>query len=160
MLPFGLSAQKLKKSSLETLTKDKLNTFKFGLVQKSRLQKAGSGPPASGHGLTRRRGPQAKEEREAKQKKAEEDAAKVYEQFVASFAEEDDAGGQTFVRGGVRRLARARRPRGCLTGDAPSRKCKLAKMWIAAEAERRTAWAGGGTTRPRPAARWTACCAR
>lgn len=56
----------------------KLITFAVGQQKKSRFQKA-------------------REEKELKQKLADEETAKVYDSFVSSFTEEED--GKTFVRG-------------------------------------------------------------
>eukprot|EP00250_Pteridium_aquilinum_P005238 c15365_g1_i1 orf=672-3917(-) len=42
-----------------------------------------------------------REEEEAKKKRADEDAARLYEEFVESFKAEDGPGGKAFVRGGM-----------------------------------------------------------
>jgi hypothetical protein len=60
----------------------KLITFAVGQQKKSRFQKA-------------------REEKELKQKLADEETAKVYDSFVSSF--KDDEVGKTFVRGGPNR---------------------------------------------------------
>ena len=69
-------------NSLTTLNENKITSFVVGVQKKSRFQKA-------------------KEEAEAKKKEEESAAAKVYESFVASFAEEDLSTGKSFIRGGV-----------------------------------------------------------
>jgi hypothetical protein len=60
----------------------KLITFAVGQQKKSRFQKA-------------------REEKELKQKLADEETAKVYDSFVSSFKDDED--GKTFVRGGPSR---------------------------------------------------------
>jgi hypothetical protein len=62
-----------------SISDNKLVQFSIGQQKKSRFQKA-------------------REDQEAKKKLEEEEAAKVYESFVASFADDDEA--KTFVRGG------------------------------------------------------------
>ena len=59
------------------ISQGKLAAFAVGTQKKSRFQKA-------------------REERELKKKQEEQEAASVYESFVASFAVEED--GKTFVR--------------------------------------------------------------
>lgn len=64
---------------VHSISDSKLVNFAIGTQKKSRFQKE-------------------REANEAKRKLDEADAAKVYESFVASFADDDDA--KTFVRGG------------------------------------------------------------
>ena len=75
-LPFGIA--KLKPGAMKTISDDKLATFVIGRQKKTKFQRE-------------------KEEREAKRREAENEAAKVYESFVASF--DGSASSQTFVRG-------------------------------------------------------------
>lgn len=152
MMPFGLSAKSLKKSTLSTISDDKLSLFFAGAQEKkSQLQKVRPGPmlPAAGsmHGLASdgRRGgrfgragawsggpvvsltgsdpfprPQAKEEKDSRRKQEEDEAARVYEQFVSSF--DGGAGEQrTFVRGGVRARPHCRL-QSCFALTAPLRR--------------------------------------
>lgn len=69
ILPWGVSG--IQPGSLKTITTDKLATFAIGANKKSRFQKA-------------------KEEKEAKAKAEAEEAANVYNSFVASFEGDDD----------------------------------------------------------------------
>ena len=67
-------------NSLTLLNENKLNNFVVGVQKKSRFQKA-------------------KENAEAKKKVEESEAAKVYDSFVASFAEDESTGEKIFYRG-------------------------------------------------------------
>eukprot|EP01117_Protostelium_nocturnum_P013195 TRINITY_DN490_c0_g2_i3.p1 TRINITY_DN490_c0_g2~~TRINITY_DN490_c0_g2_i3.p1 ORF type:complete len:591 (-),score=232.65 TRINITY_DN490_c0_g2_i3:17-1789(-) len=78
-IPLSLMVDKLEPSSLELLTEDKMKAFSVGLVKKSASQKA-------------------KEELEAKKKRTEDEAAKVYEEFVKDFSGESK-NKSTFIRG-------------------------------------------------------------
>jgi U2-associated protein SR140 len=74
-LPWGI--QQIQPGSMKVISDTKLATFAVGQQKKSRFQKA-------------------REEKEEKKKKEEAEAAKIYDQFVASFAPEED--GKTFIR--------------------------------------------------------------
>ena len=78
-LPWGFDKKELKPSSMNNITDEKLAHFVIGRQEKSIFEKK-------------------KEERLAKKRKAEEEAAKVYEQFVASFEDAEEKSGKTFVR--------------------------------------------------------------
>ncbi|KAF1781784.1 Nucleotide-binding alpha-beta plait domain [Phytophthora cactorum] len=69
-------------SSLTSLTDDKLARFVLGQQKKTKFQKE-------------------REDREAKKRQADEEAAKIYATFVASFDNEDETKGKAFVRGGT-----------------------------------------------------------
>eukprot|EP01041_Mallomonas_annulata_P005425 gene5425-10875_t len=78
-LPWGIDSKQLQPGSLKTISDSKLATFAIGQQKKSRFQKA-------------------REEKELKKKQEDEEAAKVYDQFVASF--EVQEGSKAFIRGG------------------------------------------------------------
>ncbi|EEY54549.1 U2-associated splicing factor, putative [Phytophthora infestans T30-4] len=69
-------------SSLTSLTDDKLARFVLGHQKKTKFQKE-------------------REDREAKKRQADEEAAKIYATFVASFDNEDETKGKAFVRSGT-----------------------------------------------------------
>ena len=79
MIPGGQPHQ-ISEGSMKTITESKLASFAVGQQKKSRFQKA-------------------REEEEKKRLKEVEEAAKIYDSFVASF-EVPDAGEKAFVRGG------------------------------------------------------------
>lgn len=68
-------------SSIQNLSGDKLLTFAIGQQKKSRFQKE-------------------REDKELKRKQDEEDAAKVYQSFVASFNDDGEDLSKRFVRAG------------------------------------------------------------
>jgi len=78
MQPDAPWGQEIQPGSLKTISDSKLVTFAVGTQKKSRFQKA-------------------REEKEQKRRQEEVEAAKVFEDFVASF-EDPDAGVKTFVR--------------------------------------------------------------
>ncbi|KAG1685358.1 hypothetical protein DVH05_008462 [Phytophthora capsici] len=69
-------------SSLTALTDDKLARFVLGHQKKTKFQKE-------------------REDREAKKRKADEEAANIYATFVASFDNEEETKGKAFVRAGA-----------------------------------------------------------
>ncbi|TDH72117.1 hypothetical protein CCR75_001242 [Bremia lactucae] len=81
-LPWGMETTEMQPSSLTKLTDDKLARFVLGHQQKTKFQKD-------------------REDREAKKRQADEEAAKIYTTFVASFDNEEETKGKTFVRGGT-----------------------------------------------------------
>jgi hypothetical protein len=100
-LPWGMREHQ--PGSLKNLTEEKAKVFALGQQRKSRFQKVCIVHRfwSSGGCFSRRGGAlQDKEEREAKKRKADEEAAKMYEQFVASFDTEDEE--NTKVRGRAR----------------------------------------------------------
>ncbi|CAH0520263.1 unnamed protein product [Peronospora belbahrii] len=78
-LPWGMETTEMQPSSLTSLTDDKLARFVLGHQKKTKFQKE-------------------REDREAKKRQADEEAAKIYATFVASFDNEDETKGKTFVR--------------------------------------------------------------
>ncbi|CAI5742006.1 unnamed protein product [Hyaloperonospora brassicae] len=78
-LPWGMEKTEMQPSSLTSLTDDKLARFVLGHQKKTKFQKE-------------------REDREAKKRRADEEAAKIYATFVASFDNEGEAQGKTFVR--------------------------------------------------------------
>jgi U2-associated protein SR140 len=80
-LPWGINGKSLKPGAMKTISDDKLATFVIGRQKKTKFQRE-------------------KEEREAKKREAENEAAKVYESFVASF-DGSSAENNTFIRGEV-----------------------------------------------------------
>jgi U2-associated protein SR140 len=78
-LPWGIESKQLQPGSMKTITDSKLATFAIGQTKKSRFQKA-------------------REEKEQKKKLEDEEAARVYNSFVASF--DVDESSKTFIRGG------------------------------------------------------------
>ena len=78
-LPWGIETKQLQPGSLKTISDSKLASFAIGQQKKSRFQKA-------------------KEEKDLKKRLEDEEAARVYDQFVASFEVHD--GNKTFIRGG------------------------------------------------------------
>ncbi|KAI9916218.1 hypothetical protein PsorP6_018256 [Peronosclerospora sorghi] len=85
-LPWGMEKTEMQPSSLAALTDDKLARFVLGHQKKTKFQKINI--------------KQEREDREAKRRQADEEAAKIYATFVASFNDEDDSKGKTFVRSG------------------------------------------------------------
>ncbi|KAL4093231.1 hypothetical protein PRIC1_010665 [Phytophthora ramorum] len=81
-LPWGMEKTEMQPSSLTALTDDKLARFVLGHQKKTKFQKD-------------------REDREAKKRQADEEAAKIYATFVASFDNEDETKGKAFVRGGA-----------------------------------------------------------
>ncbi|ETI42171.1 hypothetical protein F443_12662 [Phytophthora nicotianae P1569] len=81
-LPWGMEKTEMQPSSLTSLTDDKLARFVLGHQKKTKFQKE-------------------REDREAKKRQADEEAARIYATFVASFDNEDDTKGKAFVRGGT-----------------------------------------------------------
>ncbi|KAE9142563.1 hypothetical protein PF006_g12340 [Phytophthora fragariae] len=81
-LPWGMEKTEMQPSSLTALTDDKLARFVLGHQKKTKFQKE-------------------REDREAKKRQADEEAAKIYATFVASFDNEDETKGKAFVRGGA-----------------------------------------------------------
>lgn len=81
-LPWGMEDAEMQPSSLTSLTDDKLACFALGNQKKTKFQKE-------------------REDREAKKRQADEEAAKIYATFVASFDNEDETKGKTFVRSGA-----------------------------------------------------------
>ncbi|KAG6960789.1 hypothetical protein JG688_00009419, partial [Phytophthora aleatoria] len=81
-LPWGMEKTEMQPSSLTSLTDDKLARFVLGQQKKTKFQKE-------------------REDREAKKRQADEEAAKIYATFVASFDNEDETKGKAFVRGGT-----------------------------------------------------------
>lgn len=83
-MPWGIGNQQIQTSSLNTITESKLVAFAVGQQKKTRFQKE-------------------REEKEQKKKDEDKAAAAVYDQFVASFAVDDDEekGIQRFVRSTV-----------------------------------------------------------
>ncbi|KAI9982808.1 hypothetical protein PInf_006598 [Phytophthora infestans] len=81
-LPWGMEKTEMQPSSLTSLTDDKLARFVLGHQKKTKFQKE-------------------REDREAKKRQADEEAAKIYATFVASFDNEDETKGKAFVRSGT-----------------------------------------------------------
>ncbi|KAG7377544.1 U2 snRNP-associated SURP domain-containing protein [Phytophthora pseudosyringae] len=81
-LPWGMEKTEMQPSSLMALTDDKLARFVLGHQKKTKFQKE-------------------REDREAKKRQADEEAARIYATFVASFDNEDETKGKAFVRGGT-----------------------------------------------------------
>ncbi|KAG3109230.1 hypothetical protein PI125_g11114 [Phytophthora idaei] len=81
-LPWGMEKPEMQPSSLTSLTDDKLARFVLGQQKKTKFQKE-------------------REDREAKKRQADEEAAKIYATFVASFDNEDETKGKAFVRVGT-----------------------------------------------------------
>ncbi|KAL4166845.1 hypothetical protein KRP22_012334 [Phytophthora ramorum] len=81
-LPWGMEKTEMQPSSLTALTDDKLARFVLGHQKKTKFQKD-------------------REDRKAKKRQADEEAAKIYATFVASFDNEDETKGKAFVRGGA-----------------------------------------------------------
>uniref|UniRef100_K3X1G9 Uncharacterized protein n=1 Tax=Globisporangium ultimum (strain ATCC 200006 / CBS 805.95 / DAOM BR144) TaxID=431595 RepID=K3X1G9_GLOUD len=79
-LPWGMEKTQMQPGSLTALTDDKLARFVIGQQKKTKFEKD-------------------REDREAKKRQADEEAAKIYAQFVASFEDEDATLGKAFVRG-------------------------------------------------------------
>ncbi|DAZ95762.1 TPA: hypothetical protein N0F65_010264 [Lagenidium giganteum] len=79
-LPWGMEKKEMQPSSLKALTDDKLARFVIGTQKKTRFERE-------------------KEEREAKKRRADSEAAAIYATFVASFEDDDNDQGKTFVRG-------------------------------------------------------------
>ncbi|RLN58209.1 hypothetical protein BBJ29_004844 [Phytophthora kernoviae] len=79
-LPWGMEKAEMQPSSLKSLTDDKLARFVLGHQKKTKFQKE-------------------REDREAKKRQADAEAAKIYATFVASFDNEDRTKGKAFVRG-------------------------------------------------------------
>uniref|UniRef100_A0AAV1UXU8 U2 snRNP-associated SURP motif-containing protein n=1 Tax=Peronospora matthiolae TaxID=2874970 RepID=A0AAV1UXU8_9STRA len=78
-LPWGMEKTEMQPSSLTSLTDDKLARFVLGHQKKTKFQKE-------------------REDRETRKRQAEEEAAKIYATFVASFDNDDETQGKTFVR--------------------------------------------------------------
>lgn len=74
------TSNSIQPGSMKNITDNKLVAFAIGKQTKSRFQKA-------------------REEKELKKKQDENEAAQVYDDFVASFTNEDDAN-KVFIRGG------------------------------------------------------------
>ncbi|KAL8011609.1 putative RNA recognition motif domain, CID domain, SWAP/Surp superfamily [Plasmopara halstedii] len=81
-LPWGIDNSEMQPSSLMSLTDDKLARFALGHQKKTKFQKE-------------------REDREAKKRQADEEAARIYATFVASFDNEDEIKGKAFVRSGA-----------------------------------------------------------
>ncbi|OWZ02278.1 U2-associated splicing factor [Phytophthora megakarya] len=81
-LPWGMEKTEMQPSSMTSMTDDKLARFVLGHQKKTKFQKE-------------------REDREAKKRQADEEAAKIYATFVASFDNEDESKGKAFVRGGM-----------------------------------------------------------
>ncbi|CAI5716105.1 unnamed protein product [Peronospora effusa] len=81
-LPWGMEKKEMQPSSLTSLTDDKLARFVLGHQKKTKFQKE-------------------REDREAKKRQADEEAAMIYATFVASFDNEDETKGKTFVRAAI-----------------------------------------------------------
>ncbi|KAG7394810.1 U2 snRNP-associated SURP domain-containing protein [Phytophthora boehmeriae] len=98
-LPWGMEKTEMQPSSLAALTDDKLARFVLGHQKKTKFQKE-------------------REDREAKKRQADAEAAKIYATFVASFDNEDETKGKAFVRGETtqgKQIVRAG-----VNGDRPS----------------------------------------
>ncbi|CAI5739911.1 unnamed protein product [Peronospora destructor] len=76
-LPWGMEKKEMQPSSLTSLTDDKLARFVLGHQKKTKFHKE-------------------REDREAKKRQADEEAAMMYATFVASFDNEDETKGKTF----------------------------------------------------------------
>ncbi|GAB9468342.1 hypothetical protein Gpo141_00005661 [Globisporangium polare] len=79
-LPWDMATMEMQPSSLTSLTDDKLARFVIGRQKKTKFEKD-------------------REEREARKRQADDEAAQIYAKFVASFENEDDTLGKAFVRG-------------------------------------------------------------
>ncbi|KAF1329360.1 U2-associated splicing factor, partial [Globisporangium splendens] len=79
-LPWGMEKTQMQPGSLTALTDDKLARFVIGQQKKTKFEKD-------------------REDRVAKKRQADEEAAKIYAQFVASFEDEEATLGKAFVRG-------------------------------------------------------------
>lgn len=108
-LPWGMATQEMQPSSLTALTDDKLARFVIGQQKKTKFEKVRACALVCGlhawrtritsNGAIRTLLYQDREEREAKKRQADEEAAQIYAKFVASFENEDETLGKAFVRG-------------------------------------------------------------
>ena len=77
----GQSQQQPQGGSMKTISDSKLVAFALGKQQKSRFQKA-------------------REEKEARKRQDEQEAAREYDSFVASFVDYEEGSSKVFIRGG------------------------------------------------------------